>query len=508
MRRPTVDVATRRRLVFGGTLGAASLLVLALLLLVNYLSFRHYQRWDWTRSHLYTLSAKSLSILEGLDRDVDVIVFMDDQSPLYEPARELLARYGAASPRIHVSYVDPLRNPARAQQLVQKYDVQRAAVVFESGKDKRVVEATDLADYDYSAMQQGGAPQMKGFKGEQKFTSAIVDLVEAKKPSILFTTGHGEPSLDSFDGRGFGRLQRFLGTDNFSVEEWASLGKTAVPPGTDLIVAAGPTQPFVRPELDLLSKFLDGGGRVLVLFDPNLAASGRVADTGLAQWLEAWGIKAQDDIVVDPTNLLPLFGAETIFAGNYGVHPITDALRQARVPVVFSLARSVVAGTAPKGATLTELVKTSAGGWGETDLDHLDQPLKKDPQDIAGPVALGVALELNAPPPPSPPADDDMPAPTPPPAPAGPKGRLVVYGDSDFATNAQLDQPGNATLIANTLNWMVQRESHLGIAPKEPEQVRLSLTQQELSRDFWLLVAGLPLAALAAGIFTTVRRRR
>jgi ABC-type uncharacterized transport system involved in gliding motility auxiliary subunit len=507
VRTPHVDVATRRRILFGSTLGVAALLVLALALIANYLSFRHYQRWDWTRSHLYTLSAKSLSIVKALDRDVDVVVFMDDQSPTYEPTKELLSRYSAASPRIHVSFVDPLRNPAQAQRMVEKYQIQRAAVVFESGKDKRVVDATDLAEYDYSAMEQGGARQMKGFKGEQKFTGALVDLTEAKKPAVLFTTGHGEPSLDAMDGRGFGRLQQFLGTDNFTIEEWASLGKNAVPPNTDLVVVAGPTQPFVRPELDLLSRFLQGGGRVLVLVEPNLAESGHVGDTGLSAWLAEWGVKMQDDIVVDPANQLPFFGAETIYTANYGTHPITDALRQARVPVVFSLARSVVAGTAPKGASIAELVQTSAEGWGEVDLDKLTQ-VEKGPQDVPGPVGLGVALELNAPPPPAPPTDEGMPAPPPPPAPKGPRGRLVVYGDADFATNAQLDQPGNATLIANTLNWMVERESHLGIAPKEPEQVHLSLTPQERRQDMLLVVLGLPAAALAAGIFITVRRRR
>lgn len=505
--RPNVDVARRRKLVFGSTLGAAALLVLAIVGILNYLSFRHYRRWDWTKSHLYTLSEKSQSIVKGLTRDVDVIVFMDDQSPSFQPTRELLDRYAAASPKIHVSVIDPVRNPARAQQLVQKYQVQRAAVVFESGKDKRVVDAADLADYDYSAMQEGGRPQMKGFKGEQKFTSALVELVEAKKPSILFTTGHGEPSLDDFEGRGFGRLQQFLGTDNFKIEEWASLGKPALPANTDLVVIAGPTQPFVQPELELLSRFLQNGGRILVMIDPNLGQTGRVGDTGLAAWLAGWGIKAQDDVVVDPSNLLPFFSAETIFASNYGSHAIVDALHQARVPVVFSLARSVTAGTAPKDAVLIELVKTSADGWGETDLAHLTQ-VEKGPQDLAGPVSLGIALELNAAAPTPPPGEDEMPPPVPAATPAGPKGRMVVFGDSDFATNSQLDQPGNATLIANTLNWMVQRETHLGIAPKEPDQVHLSLTPQERRLDFWLVVFGLPLVALVAGIVVTVKRRR
>ena len=503
MRR--LDTATRRRLVFGSTLGAAALLALALVGILNYLGFRHYQRWDWTRSQLYTLSEKTLSILGGLGKDVDVVVFMDEQSETFEPTKELLARYAAASPRIEVSIVDPVRNPARAQQMVEQYQVDRAAVVFESGGDKRVVEAADLADYDYTAMQMGGAPELKGFKGEQLFTSAIVELVEERKPTILFTTGHGEPSLDSFEPRGFGRVQRFLGQDNFTIEEWASLGKTEVPAGTDLIVVAGPTQPFAQPELELLSRYLQGGGRLLVLVDPNLTPTGRVADTGLATWLAGHGVEVGDDIVIDPTNLLPFFSAETIFAGNYGSHAITDALRQARVPVVFALARSVRAAPAAAEGSVSELVMTSADGWGEKDLENLSA-VEKGPGDLPGPVALGVAVELG---PREAPAEESTPAGE---AAGGEaaarQARMVVFGDSDFATNGQLDQPGNATLIANTLNWMVQRETHLGIPPKEPEQVRLSLTPQERRQALLLLVVGLPLATLITGIVVNVRRRR
>ena len=505
---PQVDAATRRRLVFGSTLGAGALLALALVLIANYLAFRHYQRWDWTSSKLYTLSEKSESILQGLDRDVSVIVFMDEQTEVFEPTKELLARYGAASPRVKVSVVDPVRNPARAQQLVEQYDVQRAAVVFESGGDKRVVEAADLAEYDYAAMQMGGAPEMKGFKGEQLFTSAIVELVEESKPSILFTTGHGEPSLDSSEPRGFARLQRFLGTDNFAIEEWASLGKNEVPAGTDLVVVAGPTQPFAQPELELLGRYVRGGGRVLVMVDPNLAPTGRIADSGLAAWLAGFGVLAGDDVVIDPTNLLPFFSAETIFAGNYGDHAIVAALREARVPVVFSLARSLRAAPDAAAGTVSALVETSADGWGERDLDDLSA-VEKGPDDLAGPVPLGVAVDLGGGAADEGAAEQGVEGAGGAEQPARPAaGRMVVYGDSDFATNGQLDQPGNATLIANTLNWMVQRETHLGIAPKEPEQVRLSLLPAQRRQIFWLVVAGIPAATLIAGIAINLRRRR
>ena len=175
------------------------------------------------------------------------------------------------------------------------------------------------------------------------------------------------------------------------------------------------------------------------------------------------------------------------------------------MPVVFALARSVRAAPAAAEGSVSELVMTSADGWGEKDLENLSA-VEKGPGDLPGPVALGVAVELG---PREAPAEESTPAGE---AAGGEaaarQARMVVFGDSDFATNGQLDQPGNATLIANTLNWMVQRETHLGIPPKEPEQVRLSLTPQERRQALLLLVVGLPLATLITGIVVNVRRRR
>ena len=94
----------RRQLVRTGTLSAGVLLLAALLLIVNYFGWKYYKRFDWTGNQLYSLSEKTLNVLEGLNRDVEFIVFLspDQQSELYQPTSEVLARYGAASTRVHV----------------------------------------------------------------------------------------------------------------------------------------------------------------------------------------------------------------------------------------------------------------------------------------------------------------------------------------------------------------------------------------------------------------------
>lgn len=85
---------------------------------------------------------------------------------------------------------------------------------------------------------------------------------------------------------------------------------------------------------------------------------------------------------------------------------------------------------------------------------------------------------------------------------------MVVVGDADFASNSQMQNVPNATFLANMLNWLVERETLVGIPPKAPEQVRLSLTRGELIRISWFVLAVLPGLAMLLGVLVYLRRRR
>lgn len=510
------DPQTQRRLAQGSMLGAGVVLAVALFGIVNYFGWKYHLRGDWTSSRLYTLSQKSEQVLRSLSEPIRVTVFMGSDEPLFEPTQELLARYEAASPRVTVRTVDPARNPAEAQSLVDRLQLSRGnVVVFEQGEDRRVVEAVDLAEYDYSGYQFGQPPQLTSFKGEQAFTSAVLALTEGDRPRILFTTGHGEASLDDQGPSGLSSVAELLGRDNFELEEWASLGEQRVPAGADLVVIAAPTARFTPPELEAFGAFLEGGGRLLVLLDPLLTGAGSEA-TGLEGWLAGYGIEVRDDVVVDPDNPVPFYGAESFFVDSYAEHPITRSLSQAGYPVILSLARSIeVAAGTPAGAESSVLLETGDGAWGETDLAALGEVQRND-DDLAGPRPLAIALWRGDG------TEEGGDAGSPQPAMAetateegadgaevsGPGFRLVVFGDSEFARNGQIGSVGNPTLVANTMNWLVERTRLLGIPPREPEQTRLNLTGAELRRLFWLVVAGLPGLAVAAGVVVTLRRRR
>lgn len=552
---------TRRALARGGALGTSVVLALALYAMVNYLSLRHYKRGDWTSSQIYSLSEKSSNILADLERDIDAVIFLSPSSEVYDAVDELLSRYEAANPqRFKKRVVDPARNLLEAQRLVETYRIDREnVVIIASGDDRRLLEEYELAEYDYSGAQFGQAPTLKGFKGEQLITSAILELVEDEKPKILFTSGHGEAPLERSATRSLSGAQDILGQDNFEIGTWASLGQSAVPADTDLLVIAGPTTSFLPPETELFSRYLDGGGRMLVLLDPVLDTDGGIKDVGLRDWLDHYGVQPDDDIVIDPASQLPFFGAETVFSAAYGNHPIVEPLAQSNVPVIFPLSRSLRRTADARGElTVSELVTTSDEGWGETNLAGLPD-VGLDDDDIEGPVALGLAVSFSV-------ADTDGQAATPmeeggdvddagladdglggdtladdelgddalggdfndddfameddletvdladengeEKGEGEDEARLVVFGDLDFATDAQLRSGGNSMLVLNVFNWLVQRESLVAIESRRPEQTRLTLTDAELTSIFLLVLGIMPGCAIALGVWIYFKRRR
>jgi ABC-type uncharacterized transport system involved in gliding motility auxiliary subunit len=470
--------------------------VLAILVFVgvNWIGHRRwYARSDWTKAQIYSLSETTKKIVAGLKAPVRITVFMSRGGRLYDPIQELLNRYRALSSKIEVEFLDPERNPVRAEALVREFGIRQSTIVFRSGDRKKYVEEDKLADFDFAAAQTGGAATIKAFKGEQAFTSAILEVTESKNAKVYFTAGHGEPTLEGTErGRGYSDAKQQLERDNVAVASWDSLGKGEVPKDAAAVIVAGPRTAFLEPETAALQKFLAGGGRALILLDPVLPGPGAPPDDyGLGALLGTYGVKVANDIVIDPANAAPLVGPETVIANHFGTHPIVRSLSEQGLPVLFPLARSVAKAEAKAGSptAATMLVETSSEGWGETGLDKLDA-VQKDAQDVPGPVAIAMAVG---------PADEKKP---------GEKiAQIVVIGNSRFMANGSLGNAGNANLFLNAIHWLIGQEKMVGIAPKSPEQSSLTLTRSQVNRIGLFAVAGMPLMAILLGVWVWYRRR-
>lgn len=493
-----------------GTAGVV--LVIALTVLVNYVAARRYVKADWTSSKVYTLSDKSINIVSDLSEPVEAVVFMVPGSPLYDQVHELLDRYAAHSSTFTVSYIDPDKEPLKTRELAEKYGISVAdTVVFIAGDRTKYVTSDQMADYDYQGMQYGQAPTMRAFKGEEMFTAAILSLVAADVPTVYVVGGHGEPSLeatgDSMSERGLAVLTEALKRENVTTKP-LELFAGSVPDDADVVAIIGPTRPYTEVEIAALDAYLDRGGRLLVCLDPLIDPDGSMRSTRLEDFLARRGVAVGDDLVIDPSRKLPFYDLSAVYLTDFGQHPITTGMEG--LAVLFTVTRSVAADNG------TALVETTADGWGETDLAKLlaGEPVEVDDADLAGPVAVAVALEGGA----SAAQDDDEGAATAAgdaedagdddAAQTGDDGwRLVVFGDSDFLSDVQISNAGNLTLATNAFNWLAARDSSLGIPPRPVTEVSLYLTAQQLSGILLVVLVLMPGAAIVAGIFVWRRRR-
>ncbi len=138
--------ARRWRIAFNVLL--ASVAVLALLVMVNYLSSRYSRRYFVSdRTHI-ELSATTVVFLHSLTNVVDVTLYYDKDAPFYSDFVDLLREYHSVNENIKVHFVDPIRDPAAGQVFKAKYArfnlTSSTNIVFDCGGRVKVVPGTTL----------------------------------------------------------------------------------------------------------------------------------------------------------------------------------------------------------------------------------------------------------------------------------------------------------------------------------------------------------------------------
>jgi ABC-2 type transport system permease protein len=466
------------------------LLLLAVVVGVNVLSARHYLRGDWTRGRTFALSGKTEQLLRSLDKPVDVIVFMlpsgEGANDLFGDVRELLERARRLTPNLRVEYVDIDREPERLRVVGKKYGVQGddlvngvIVVADPSSGQSKFITRDELADYSYDSESRGR--QLKAWKGEQALDAALLAVTEEKSPLLCFTQGHGEPSLDSMEPGEYGDFVEELKRDHDRVRalDLSQKGVNEVPRDCDLVVVAGPEQPFTDEETRPLQQYLERGGKLLAMIGPTLDEKvTRWVPTGLETLLERWGADLRNDLVVDEPRLRASVIAFGVTEG-YADHPITSHLMHHRT--VWSDVREVRPVPKP-GLTAKALVTTSDASWGETDLGvyHATAELRYDKdKDVKGPLPIAVAVERTEG--------------------TGKGARLVVIGSSAIASNRQV-LGYDRDFLLSSVAWLLHAEPKIAVGPRTPEHLRLELDESQLSRVLWVCVLGLPLFVLLLGL--------
>lgn len=452
-----------RMFKYGSNAFAAVLVVLGILVMVNFLADRYRRRIDTTEGKIFSLSDQTVTLLDSLKKNVEVVAFFTAQDrPGFE---RLLQLYAYESGRFSYRFVDPDKEPTEARRFnIKEYNT---SVVLAGDKEERI-RTTE----------------------EKDLTNAIAKAVREREKVIYFLTGHGERSLEDFGKEGYNSVKNALLEVNYVLRDTLLLARDKrVPDDCDLLVVAGPRTRFFEAEVDSIRSYLAGGGAGFFLLDPEV-------ETGLEPMLEAWAIRVNDDYVVDGSGIGRLFGLDYSMpvAVQYANHPVTE--KHQGMMTFYKHARSVTRIKENVGPEAYELVKTSTASWAEKDRSSGARPKFDEGRDVRGPVSLAMAVKAT-------PKrtriwgeDAGM-----------RKTQIVVFGDSDFASNQFFGAQGNGDLFLNGVNWLLEEGDMISIRPKDRGVRRIHLTERDVQWVFWLSLVILPAIPVVAGIAVWRSRR-
>lgn len=467
-----------------GTMSAISIVVfLGILVAVNYLGIRQNKRWDFTANQVYSLSDQTIKVLQTLDAPVKFVVF--DRETNFDRFRDRLDQFTYHSTKATAEYVDPDREPTRAKEAA----IQAYGTILIQYKDR--TERVTSSE-------------------EQALTNGLIKAVTGATRKVYFTQGHGEKDTAATDRTGFSGIAQALTSDNYGVETLVLVQQKTVPADATVVVIAGPSTDFFQPEIDALNTYVNAGGKVMVLLDPE-AKQGANTHPLLTQFLADWGMRAGNDVVLDASGMGQMLGtdASVPVAAQYPAHPISEGFR---LVTAYPMARSMAPIEGGSNShTAQPLVTTSAQSWAEADLSSLtgaggaQVAFDAAKGDRMGPITLGAAASAPATAAPAPPAGNGTPAA--PDSERQPESRVVGIGDSDFAANFGLGIQGNRDFFMNAVNWLAQQENLIAIRPREPEDRRLTLTAEQQQRIMLLCLFIIPGIVFASGVYTWWRRR-
>ena len=473
-----------RQTRYGAYAALYLIIVLAVLAAANFLANRHNKSYDATSNKRYSLSDQTEKVVKGLETDVRITLY--DQTSRFTEARDLLGRYDNLSPRLSVDFVDPDKKPQAAR-------------------------AAGITSYGTIHVDVGAKREQAKFVTEEEITNAIIRALKGGPRTVCAVQGSGEHSFDESGRSGYSALKDVLEKNNYTTKTISLLEKPEVPADCTILMVGGPRFDYVAPAVSAIEQYVRKGGRALLLLDPpvRFGTDAIGENAGLVKMLEGWGVSLNRDLVLDTSGIGGLFGLgpEVPLVSSYESHAIVRDMRE--IATAFPMTRTLETKSVD-GVTVDKLLSTSSNSYATTELASAEIKLD-DAKDKKGPFTLAAAgtikAKKEAPPPgekdeakkegetESASSDNEI------------EGRFVVVGSSGWVANNILRFNGNRDLAMNMVNWLSSDEDLISIRPKEPEDRRLTLTREQMSRVFYSSVVFLPLIIIVAGVSVWWRRR-
>ncbi len=422
-----------------------TLLLLGLFGALANLSTRYSSQLDISNSASNTLSTASLDLLSSLPAPITITAYIKQGLPIRAQIGQLVDRYKRSKPNFSLVFIDPDLQPEKTRE-------------FNIGP-----EGIILVEYQEHL-------EKLNYIDESSLTNALLQLASTQQHWLSFLSGHGERSPSGTANFDLGLFAKALTRRNIKAQTLNLAVIPAIPDNSALLVISAPTSPLLADEWAIIKRYLDDGGNLLLLTDPN--------NLFLANLQAYLGIQTLPGVIVDnDTKLKGINDPRFVVVSHYPAHAMSLGFQATSVfPITTALA--IIPNSQFKAEPL---LRSSINSWTETGAISGKIRYDANSQEHLGPLTFAYALTRTT-------AKNN-------------EQRIIVMGDGDFLSNAYLGHVGNSELGLRMISWLSHDSHFLTIPAKKAVDQHLTLSQMTVSlMGFGFLIA-IPLLLISCGFF-------
>jgi gliding motility-associatede transport system auxiliary component len=432
------------------------ILLLLLFALCAWLSTHYNFESDLTRSGRHTLSTASLEILAQASKPLEISAYARKDSELRILIKGYVEKFQRYKSDITLHFVNPDAVPDEIRQL--GVNVNGELILRYDGRKEHVKS-----------------------NSEQEFVNALQRLLRDEERWLAFLDGHGERHPDGESNHDLGEWVKQLNYRGFKYRPLNLTETKVVPDNTSVLIIASPLVALLPGELIIVKDYLEQGGNLLWLLDPD-------EKSGMDSIVESLGIRIEPGVVIDTASQLLGINDPTIAlttARLYGDHPITNGFDM----TVFFPKVTAITAVAEKGWHILPVLTSGNHTWLE--LGELQGEVDFDSEkEQKGPLTLGLSLERQT--------KDSR----------NNQQRVLVIGDGDFLSNTYVGNSGNMELGMRMVNWLSSDDSLIRLPQHAIDDAELKMSQITLGVFGLGFLLVLPLGFLGVGFFLWWHRKK
>lgn len=483
-RMPVAEAVELRRVRSSAYSGLTLALALVFLSAINYVAFKRDVKLDLSYFRTTRPSEPTLQMVRGLGEPVRVVLFFPEVNEVLEQVRPFFQELAEAS---RGKLTVDVRDHALAPELARRHEVRaNGQVLMLRGQG----ESAQSERFDVGSDLEAARSNLRTLDG--RFQRAFNKLTRPAR-NLYLTAGHGERSNVGQAGDPTGArvslLTELLRRNNIETQPLGMAQGLAnrVPEQARAVAILGPRQRFIEEENRALLDYVKGGGRLVVMVDPE-------ADHGLDTLLRGLGVRLMPGTLCSESSHVRREhtpgDVAFVYSNKYSVHPtVTTASRNAsEIASIF-----VRGGGLERHPDLAQLQPTPRIAFplrtGDDFWRDLNGNFRRDEDEPTQTMNMMAAITF---------AHRQG---------GAEEGRAVVIGDGDFVTDQVVRNPGNALLFADILQWLIGEE-RITAATTSEEDVPIEHSRGEDKLWFYGTTFAAPLPLLALAWWVASRQRR